>query len=623
MPCSGSFADVYQVHGPDGRRWAVKCFTRQVLGQRERYAAISAHLGQARLRFTVEFQYLEQGIRVHGHWYPALKMDWVEGFLLNEFVRRHVDRPATLEALADLWTRMARRLRGAGMAHGDLQHGNVLLVPGRDVKSLALKLIDYDGMFVPTLARVPSGEVGHPAYQHPQRLREATYSAEVDRFPLLVIYVAIRALIVGGRSLWDRYDNGDNLLFRADDIQAPATSALFHELLKLDDPSIRALAGTLIDAARKPIAQSPLLEELISGEESFPTLTRGDPAIPPPVRVSGTVLAPTTEPTEVVVAEYAGARRRGSRRFLWIALGSTTAVISLAVLVTVFVLAANMGTSGGQPTEPPQSREQPTEPLQSGRQPREPLPNKYKNSLGMEFVLVPKGKSWLGGGGGKPGEKEVEIAYGFYLGAYVVTQQEWQDLMGNNPSHFSRTGKGKDAVQDIPDEELKRFPVEWVSWDDALLFLVALNKRAKESEWVYRLPTEVEWEYACRGGPLSQKEDSAFDFYLAKPTNQLRPDQTNFGSQHTCKVGSYEPNRLGLYDMHGNVWEWCDDRDVDAYGLLHQSKGDSLRVERGGCWHDGPGPFRYTSARISFPASYRNNDHGFRVARIRSEKKIK
>ena len=91
---------------------------------------------------------------------------------------------------------------------------------------------------------------------------------------------------------------------------------------------------------------------------------------------------------------------------------------------------------------------------------------KHTNKQGMEFVLVPKGKSWLGGGGGKPGDKEVEIPYDFYLGKYEVTQEEWEKVMGNKPSHFSRTGAGKDAVKDIPDADLKRFPVEKVSWDE-------------------------------------------------------------------------------------------------------------------------------------------------------------
>src|SRR5204863_8121339 len=134
-----------------------------------------------------------------------------------------------------IWLRLARRLREANLAHCDLQHGNVLLVPGRRAESLAVKLIDYDGMFVPALAGSPSGEVGHPAYQHPQRLRDGTYNLEVDRFPHLVIYTALRGLIVGSRYLWNKFDNGDNLLFRQQDLERPDDSAVFKELSKLKD----------------------------------------------------------------------------------------------------------------------------------------------------------------------------------------------------------------------------------------------------------------------------------------------------------------------------------------------------------------------------------------------------
>jgi len=291
MPRSGNFADVYEFTGASGAKWAIKCFTRAVPGLRQRYTEISKHLIQAGLPFMVDFEFLERGIRVRGDWYPVLKMKWVEGALLNEFVATNLEKPAQLEALSQIWQRMARCLRDANMAHADLQHGNVLLVPGRKPGSLAVKLIDYDGMWVPALAGIASGEVGHPAYQHPQRLRDATYSADVDRFPVMVVYVAIRALMTGGRALWERFDNGDNLLFRRQDLETPSKSALFAELLRLGDPSIRLLAENLIDSARKPLEQTPLLDGTLS------------PALVPAV-LTPTVATPS-RPAEEVVATLA------------------------------------------------------------------------------------------------------------------------------------------------------------------------------------------------------------------------------------------------------------------------------------------------------------------------------
>jgi WD40 repeat protein len=262
QPRSGNFADVYEFDCPQTQsKWAIKCFTREVKGLRERYAEISRCLKKANLPFTVDFQFLEQGIRIQGKWYPILKMRWVEGLLLNEFVRANLDKPARLQALSDIWKRMAKRLREAELAHADLQHGNVILVPGSTANSLAIKLIDYDGMFVPALAGKRSGEVGHPNYQHPQRLREGTYSAEVDRFPLLVVATALRALTVVGPQLWVKHDNGDNLLFKENDLQAPGASELFSELLKSGDGELRSLAEKLSEAVSRPLEQCPLLEE--------------------------------------------------------------------------------------------------------------------------------------------------------------------------------------------------------------------------------------------------------------------------------------------------------------------------------------------------------------------------
>jgi len=270
MVWTGNFAAVYKIDCPaTGNSWALKCFTHQIPRQRDRYRRIAKHLDRARLSFTVDFDYQEKGIRVRGEWFPALKMRWVKGLALNQFVEEHLQSPKTLTKLLSLWVKLAERLHLAGVAHADLQHGNVLLVPQRRGQ-LALRLIDYDGMYVPQLAGTRSGEVGHPAYQHPQRLREGTYSAEVDRFSHLAIYSAIRCLTVGRRDLWQQFNTGDNLLYREQDFKNPHTSEAFAALWGLRDANARALVGRLILACRQPLESVPLLKDLVSNGSVVP-----------------------------------------------------------------------------------------------------------------------------------------------------------------------------------------------------------------------------------------------------------------------------------------------------------------------------------------------------------------
>jgi WD40 repeat protein len=268
---SGNLADVYRVHCPaSANTWAVKCFTRRAPGLQERYQAIHAYLQHARLRCTTDFQYLDQGICIRGQWYPVLKMRWVEGLMLNEFMRAHADNPAVLAKLAHLWIKLARHLRRAAIAHGDLQHGNVVLVPATRAQALSLRLIDYDGMYVPALANQPSGERGHPNYQHPQRLEEGTYHAGVDRFSHLIVYTALRCLILGGKALWVRHDNGENLLFREHDFRDPSRSLLLQELSQLADPGVRTLVGNMVRASRGPLEDVPFVTDLVADDEPMP-----------------------------------------------------------------------------------------------------------------------------------------------------------------------------------------------------------------------------------------------------------------------------------------------------------------------------------------------------------------
>lgn len=225
------------------------------------------------------------------------------------------------------------------------------------------------------------------------------------------------------------------------------------------------------------------------------------------------------------------------------------------------------------------------------------------NSIGMKLVLIEPGTFLMGS---PPNEAErldneyqheVEITQPFYAGIYPVTQEQYQRIMNQNPSHFSSTGNGKDAVKGM---DTRPFPVESVTWDEAVEFCRRLSElpEEKENERTYRLPTEAEWEYMCRGGPFFKKPSPPFYF-----GNSLSPTQANFDGNHpygyatkgqylqrTTKVGSYPPNPLGLYDLHGNVWEWCADW-YDAEYYKHSPRQDpqgsedgERRVLRGGSW---------------------------------------
>lgn len=264
--CAGNFADVYQFQAADGKRnWAVKLFTRPVEGLHERYREISRRLNQAALPVTVGFEYLEQGVRIHGKWFPVVKMDWVAGQTLREFVEQNLDKPQLLEVLFQIWLRVEPVLRDCDVAHGDLQHGNVLIVPGSGEGTAALKLIDYDGLWINDLAQQPPPEVGHPNYQHPSRARQGLYNCHVDRFPHLVIACALRCLRTpAGTRLWEKHDNGENLLFTEADFHSPKDSALLRQLWTSGNRELKDWVGHLVTSLQAPIEATPLLADLCS-----------------------------------------------------------------------------------------------------------------------------------------------------------------------------------------------------------------------------------------------------------------------------------------------------------------------------------------------------------------------
>jgi Tol biopolymer transport system component len=236
---TGGFASVYKLQCPQ-RTWAVRCFLRQFHDYERRYDAISKHLARVQLPYTVGFTFLRKGISVRGQWYPILKMEWVPGEPLNVFLERQLENRSTLLSLAEQWVEMVKALQQASIAHGDLQHGNVLVVGEQ------LRLIDYDGMYVPALAGAGSHEVGHRNYQHPRRT-ESDFGPSLDNFSAWVVWVSLIA-VAADPGLWRQFGGGDEaLLFRRRDFEKPEASDVFRALERHRDKQIQ-LAVALLKA---------------------------------------------------------------------------------------------------------------------------------------------------------------------------------------------------------------------------------------------------------------------------------------------------------------------------------------------------------------------------------------
>ena len=288
---SGNFATVFKLLSP-ARNWAVKCFTKPQ-DSKDRYAAISERLSKLRSPYMVEFTYLHRGIRVRGQWYPIVKMQWAEGDPLDVYVRKNLSNPQALASLAVKWVQMVQYLEQMSLAHGDLQHGNVLVV------NSGIKLVDYDGMFVPALAGMRSSELGQPNYQHPRRT-DTDFGPQLDNFSAWVIYVSLVALSIYP-NLWQTFRGGDDcLLFRKRDFEDPDQSDVLkalehcrnHQLRNLveffkialysspsDVPSFdNAIQVSTILMAAKPVQALPgWLQDRVTPKPSEPS--RRDPTV--------------------------------------------------------------------------------------------------------------------------------------------------------------------------------------------------------------------------------------------------------------------------------------------------------------------------------------------------------
>ncbi len=263
----GGFALTYTITSK-ARKIAVRCFHRYVPDLKQRYAEISDAIDELRSKHFVSFEYQREGVRVRSELYPVVKMAWAEGPTLGLFMEDNYDDPAAMRSLLSSFHELSRFLASRGIAHGDLDNGNLV------VRNGTLTLVDYDGMYVPSMPLGNGNELGHANFQHPGRTPDH-FGPRIDDFSFILIDLSLDA-IARDQTLYERLCDGDNMLFQRSDFENPGTSAVFRELRQ-----IRPLADKLdafASICKRPIEQVPTLEEFLANH------VKPGPAAPRPAR---------------------------------------------------------------------------------------------------------------------------------------------------------------------------------------------------------------------------------------------------------------------------------------------------------------------------------------------------
>lgn len=257
---SGQMAAVFPVE-IDGEPCALRLFTTPT-DHSARYRAVNAHLASRPGVPLAPAEWIDEAVAVGTGTFPAVLMPWVDGMLLSSYVDEMVEegRAAELRQLADAWVHLASSLRAASVVHGDLQHGNVMV--GSDG---ALRLIDYDGVWVPGMPTALE-EAGQPNYQHPQRMEVPEVLVEADTFAAFVIYVSLLA-VAADPGLWDTFHSGENLILVREDFLEVGRrgSAAWSALAASPDPAVVAHTETLTRLCSTDLRTLPPLHDLVAG----------------------------------------------------------------------------------------------------------------------------------------------------------------------------------------------------------------------------------------------------------------------------------------------------------------------------------------------------------------------
>ncbi len=239
---TGGFSVVFPYEASDGTKWAFRCWHSDINNTQKRYEIISEAIQNARLDFLCGFEYIEKGINVEGNIFPTTRMRWIDGVTIKDYICQNKDSKKLLLDLAENFLKMTNELHKQSLAHGDLQHGNILVD-----KNHHLFLVDYDSFYCPQLKGEADTVTGLPDYQHPARLTNKTVSEKLDYFSELVIYLSILA-IAKDPSLVETYkvEDADRLLFAKEDYEDIKNSKIYRDIKSLGD-SCKDLLDVLVD----------------------------------------------------------------------------------------------------------------------------------------------------------------------------------------------------------------------------------------------------------------------------------------------------------------------------------------------------------------------------------------
>lgn len=505
---SGNFAVVFKM--TDGtKNYAVKCFTKDQDGREEAYRQICQYLPSVPSPYMVHTEYLEKELFVvtkqsSDKEFPVLVMDWVDGVNLDNYVKSIRDDQSKRIRLANEFRGLMFWLMSQEFAHGDLKPDNIIVTDQGH-----LVLVDYDGMFVPSMRGQKAREQGTPHYRYKGRTQD-DFDEFADDYACVFIMLVLMASSINPIDF-------DAFTSTSPDVE----KILSHFSAYYEQAQLTPYIAAFMLVASHGWLDRQVLYPLLSHRSGGMRPTFGAPT-------SSFDSQPKTQKPS----------------------------ISQSLTFTV-------------------------------------------NGVSFEMIPVEGGTFTMGATAEqgndayddeKPAHKVTLDSYA--IGKFEVTQALWKAVMGNNPSNW----KGDNL------------PVEKVSWNDCQEFIKKLNAATGKN---FRLPTEAEWEFAARGGKKSKG-------YKYSGSNNL--DEVAWYGQNSNKqthpVGTKKPNELGIYDMSGNVWEWCGDWSGN-YSSSSQTNPTGpasvcRRVHRGGCWRIDA-RFCRVSYRFRFVPDVRNDNLGLRL----------